>query len=91
MDHAVGANESLFPGLGAEEASLDEEGHRLSQQLIEALDGHFDESVLVYEDGFFTGGVLADGGQPIAQAAFGREEAVLEAEASSVVGVAGFA
>jgi len=39
---------------------------------------------------FFTGGVLADGGQPIAQATFGGEDTVLEAEASSIVGVAGF-
>jgi len=46
-------------------------------------------SLLVYEDCFFTGGVLADGGQPVAQAAFGGEGTVLKAEALGVVGVAG--
>jgi len=34
VDHAVGADESFLQGFRAEEVGLDEEGDRLSQQLI---------------------------------------------------------
>ena len=88
MDHAVRADEGLFQSVGAEEVGLDEESYRLGQQLIEVLDGYFNEPILVYEDGFFSGGVATDGGQPIAQATFGGEDAILEAKALGVVSVA---
>ena len=56
--------------------------------MVEALNGNLNLPLLVHEDGFFGSGVLADGGEPVAEAAFGGEDAVLEAEALDVVGVA---
>ena len=45
----------------------------------------------IHQDGVAVGGVLAQGGEPVAQAAFGREGVVLKAKSQGIVGVARFA
>jgi hypothetical protein len=90
VEHSVGADKGLGPRLRADEARLENEGHRLGNQLVEVLDGHLDVLFFVHQDSVAVGGVLAQGGEPVAQAAFSGEEAVLKAESPGIVGVARF-
>ncbi len=76
-------------GHWADEAVLDQEGDGLGQQVIETLDGDLDVLFLVDQHLLVRGGVLTQGGEPIAQAPFGGVVTVLEAETAGVVGKAG--
>jgi hypothetical protein len=91
VDHAVRADESLFPGLWAEEAVLDQEEHRLGQQEVELLGGNLKMLFLVDEDGFSVGGILTKDSEPVTETTFGGEDTVLEAEVVGILGVLGFA
>jgi len=93
VDHPVGADEGLLPGLGGDEPGVKEEGDRLGDEVVEVLQGDLGASLFVYLDGDGVAvlGVAAEGRQPVAEAAFGGETAVLEAEKAGVVGVAGIA
>ena len=86
VEHAIGADQGLLPGLGTDEACLMDEGDGLDQQLVEALSS---DRLTIQQDGFLGRGMLAQSSQEMAQATFGRVLVVVESEKPSIVGVAG--
>ncbi len=90
MKHPVGADDSFLPSFLAEEAVLDQQIDRLSDDLVEELDSDLD-GILIFiteNDDLVADGVLADGGEPMAHTAFGGVDTILEAEAEGEIGVA---
>ena len=47
MDQAIGTDEGLGPRLGTDEARVENEDHRLGNQLVEVLDSHLDVEFFV--------------------------------------------
>jgi hypothetical protein len=93
VDHAIGTDEGLLPGLGADETSVEDEGDRLSNEFVEIFNGDLDEILLIHLDcdRIPIGRVKSKGSQPVTEAAFGGEDAILEAEVLGIVGIAGMA
>ena len=88
MEHPVGANEAIFPGLRGDETSLEDEGHRLNDQLIEELDSDLSEVFFVDENRVAILRVKPKSRQPMAQSAFSGKVAIFEAKEARVVGIA---
>jgi hypothetical protein len=90
MEHAVGTDEGLLPRFLAEETVVDHQPHRLGDELVEKLDGDLKGLVriLAKQDSLVADGVLADGGEAVAQAAFGGEDPLLKAKEQGEVSVA---
>lgn len=82
MEHAIRADEGLLPRFLAEETAVDHQPDRLGNELVEELDSDLNELVrlLAQHDGLVADGVLPDGDEPVAQAAFGGEALLLEAK-----------
>ena len=81
MDHAIGTDPSLVPGLGSHQVCLPQKGHAGGDELVEALEGEGGLRFMVDEEGLVQGAVAAEGGEDVAQATFGGEAALLEAKA----------
>jgi hypothetical protein len=91
VEHAVGTDQGLAPGLGAEQTGVTNQVHRTNQQLVQALDGHFDAVLLVQlhrQRVPCSVGVATEGGEEVAQPTFGGVDAVGEAKAAGIVGIA---
>ena len=89
VEHSVGADEGVFPGLRRDETGLENEGHRLNDPLIEVLDSDLGEVFFVDENRVAILRVKPKSGQPMAQSAFSRKVAIFEAKETGVVGIAG--
>ena len=72
VDHAIGADEAVFPGLRGNETSLEEKDNGLSNELVEILNGDLDQVALIHfdEDRITVLRVKPEGSQPVAE---GRE------------------
>jgi hypothetical protein len=90
VNHPVGADEGLFPGLGGDETGVEEEGDRLRNEMVEILNSDLRESVFIHceSERITVLRVAPQGRQPVAKAALGGEGAILEAKKACIVGVA---
>jgi hypothetical protein len=91
VEHAVGANERLRPGVRAEKTGFAYQMHSPHEELVEILDCHFHGELTVQldTDCVATGRrVIAKGGEEVAQPPFCRVDPLLEPEAYPVVVVA---
>jgi len=91
VNHSIRAGEGLLPGLRGEKAAFEEQGDRLRNELVEVLDGKFDEFVFIhlYGDCIAILRVAAQSRQPGAESTCGGEDAILEAKQTGIVGPAG--
>jgi len=91
LPHTIRTEQGLLPGLRAGTCLVDQvEG--AGEEPVEGLHGHLDLPALGqgHLDRLAAGlGVGPQGSQEVAQAAFCGEEAILEAKALGVIGVAG--
>jgi hypothetical protein len=90
VNHPVGADEGLLPGFRGDEIGVEEEGDRLRDEMVEVLNGNLHEPFFIHLDGDRVSilRVAPQGHQPVAKAALGGEDAILEAKKAGLVGVA---
>ena len=87
MNHAIGADEPIRPGLGGDETSVAEESNRLSNEFVEILDSDLDGVFFAHFDSIARLRMKAKGRQPVTETTFGGKDPVLEAETLGVGGV----
>jgi hypothetical protein len=91
VDHPIWAEQGVLPSLWGDETGIAEQGDSTDKKIVQVLDGHVNGACVVhlYSNGLLVGvNVAAEGGQKVADAAFGREIAVEKAKALRIVRVA---
>ena len=93
VEHAVGTNLGLAPGLWAEQTGFTNQGNGTGQELIQVLDSDLDRALLIQFHGHRVAvGVrlTPEGGEEVTQATFGGVEASGESEMFCIVSIALF-
>jgi len=91
LEHAIGADQRLRPGFRAEQPGVVHQGDRSGQDVVEILDGYLDARCLIDANTHgITAGIRlgAQSGEKVAHPALSRQEAIREAKARGVIGVA---
>jgi len=91
MEHAVRTDLGLTPGLGTEQTGFADEGHGADEELVEVLDGYLGRIFLAQVDNYCVTadfGVAPQSSEEMTHAALGGTDAIFEAKALRVVGVA---
>jgi hypothetical protein len=86
VNHAIGADESIRPGLRGDESGVEKESDRLSDEVVEVLDRDLDGVFFAHFDSITRLRMKAKGRQPVAETTFGGKDPVLETETLGVGG-----